>query len=61
MPRSAYHLFRKPEPTARRLAADVRPHLHLRTRFLVLRLRLEHGVSASTAMRAVSLARKGAT
>ena len=44
-------------PTAHRLAATLAPHLHLRTKFLVLGLRLQHGVSEATAMRAVSIAR----
>lgn len=54
----AFHRFRLPEPTARRLASEVRPHLGLRTKFLVLALRIEHGVSRSTAMRAVAIARR---
>lgn len=51
------HAYTRHHPTAHRLAPSLLPVLHLRTKFLVLRLRIEHGVSETTAMRAVGIAR----
>lgn len=52
--------YRRNFPTARRIAASLTPDLlALRTRTLLVLVRLQHGVAQSTAMAAIGFARKG--
>lgn len=53
-------LYERRDPTAHRLADTLADSLHVRTRSLVVALRVQHGVGQATAMKAVSIARSRA-